>query len=273
MDTKVILITGASSGMGAASSLYFANNGWSVVAGARTVDRIPKHKNILAVKLDVSDPESNKNFVNIAIEKFGRIDVLINNAGYGEYGPTEEIKMESAKYQFEVNYFAAVEISNLVLPIMRDQRSGRIINVSSVGGDTYVPLGAHYYASKAALQQWSDTLDTEIRPFGLRSVIVQPGNTESAWSSTAHKRSLANLDANSPYRKMVEGINKSFFENVKFTATANDLAKLFYKIATAKNPKRRNFNKLEDRLTVWVGRAIPGIIAMVMNRMVKQNIG
>lgn len=145
---KVVLITGASNGMGFEAAKLFAEKGYSVVAGARRSEKIPVGKNISPIKLDVSDTSSNEAFVRFALEKFGRIDVLINNAGYGEFGPTEDVSYSDALYQFKVNYFAAVHLSQLVLPTMRKQLSGRIVNISSIGGDSYVPLGAHYHASK-----------------------------------------------------------------------------------------------------------------------------
>ena len=102
------------------------------------------------------------------LDEAGHIDVLINNAGYGEYGPAEEIPMDKIRNQFETNFFGAVELTQLVLPTMRAQNYGRIVNISSIGGDVYMPLGAYYHATKAALQQWSDVLDLEVAQFGIR---------------------------------------------------------------------------------------------------------
>ncbi len=269
MNEKVVLITGASSGMGAAAAKLFDQKGWQVVAGARTVDRIPKGNHILAVKLDVTDSSSNQEFVDKALEQFGRIDVLINNAGYGEYGPTEEISMTDARYQFEVNYFGAVELSNLVLPTMRKQRSGRIVNISSIGGDAYTPLGAHYNSSKAALQQWSDVLDLEIRQFGLRSVIVQPGGTQTEWQKIAYDRADKNTSNASPYQHLVDAVS-AMMNQIKLSASADDLAQVFYKASTDPKPKRRYYNSFTDHLYSLVARIVPGVMGSATMLLIHQ---
>lgn len=265
---KVALITGASNGMGFEAAKLFAEKGYSVVAGARRVEKIPVDNNISAFKLDVSEVASNEAFVQFALQKFGRIDVLINNAGYGEFGPTEEISYANALYQFKVNYFAAVNLAQLVLPTMRKQKSGRIVNISSTGGNGYVPLGAHYHASKAALQQWSDVLDTEVKQFGIRSVIVQPGGTQSAWSEIAMKNVKDNLKPDSPYGKLVDGIG-NLLGNINLSATSKDLAEVFYQAATDARPKFRYYYSLSDRMMVWVTRNHPRITRFGMNQFVK----
>ncbi len=184
MTQKIVAITGASNGMGFEAAELFAKRGWKVYAGARRVEKIPQYENnIKALKLDVTSSESNQAFVKKILDEAGHIDVLINNAGYGEYGPAEEIPMDKIRNQFETNFFGAVELTQLVLPTMRAQNYGRIVNISSIGGDVYMPLGAYYHATKAALQQWSDVLDLEVAQFGIRSVCVQPGGTQSSWDS------------------------------------------------------------------------------------------
>ncbi len=268
---KVVLITGASGGMGAAAAKLFAKKGWQVVAGARTVEKIPKDRHILAVRLDVTDSASNQEFIVKALEKFDRIDVLINNAGYGEYGPTEEISMADARHQFDVNYFAAVELSNLVLPTMRKQNSGRIVNISSIGGDAYTPLGAHYNASKAALQQWSDVLDSEIRRFGLRSVIIQPGGTQTGWQAIAYDRTDKNTSDDSPYKQLVDAV-ASVMNGVKIPASADDLAQVFYKAAADRKPKRRYYNSFGNHMYSWAARVFPGIMGMAAVTVINQKM-
>ncbi len=264
---KVVLITGASGGMGAAAAKLFSQKGWQVVAGARTVEKIPKDKNIQGIKLDVTVSASNQEFVAKTLKKFGRVDVLINNAGYGEYGPTEEISMADARYQFDVNYFAAVELSNLVLPTMRKQKIGRIVNISSIGGDAYTPLGAHYNGSKAALQQWSDVLDAEIRQFGLRSVIVQPGGTQTSWQKIAYDRTDKNTSDESPYKSLVDAV-AAIMNGVIIAASADDLARVFYKAATEKKPKRRYYNSFGNRMYSWMARVFPGILGGITNTFI-----
>jgi short-subunit dehydrogenase len=115
-------------------------------------------------------------------------------------------RWKNARKQFETNFFGAAELTQMVLPQMRKQKSGRIINISSIGGDVYMPLGAYYHATKAALQQWSDVLDVEVKPLGIRSIIVQPGGTKSAWGDIAMDNAEKNLKANSPYKKLADGL-------------------------------------------------------------------
>ncbi|ANK60572.1 SDR family NAD(P)-dependent oxidoreductase [Loigolactobacillus backii] len=257
---KVIAITGASSGMGKAALQLFAQRGWTVYGGARRVEKIPTGTNIHAVKLDVTDSESNHTFINTILNEQHRIDVLINNAGYGEGGPIEDIDLKNVRKQFETNFFGAAELTKLVLPTMRSQKTGRIVNISSIGGDLYMPLNAYYHASKAALQQWSDSLDLEVQQFGIRSVIVQPGGTQSAWGDIAVQNMRKNLKTDSAYLPLVNTLSNILSSSSNMiSATSADLARVFYAAATDRNPKRRYFNSFGDRFVVHVARAHPKV--------------
>ncbi|GFH41069.1 SDR family NAD(P)-dependent oxidoreductase [Lactococcus insecticola] len=268
MTKQVVAITGASNGMGLAAAKLFAQKGWIVYGGARRVEKIPASDTIHALKLDVTDTASNHNFIEQILAAEGQIDVLINNAGYGESGPVEDITLANARTQFETNFFGAVELAQLVLPTMRAQKSGRIINISSIGGDIYTPLGAYYHATKAALQQWSDTLDIEIAPFGVRSIIIQPGGTESSWGDIAMANAEKNLKAGSAYKPLVDKVSGLFDADLgAIGATSEDLAELFYKAAIDKKPKRRYFNAIGDRAMVWVARSHPKIYKKTLMTM------
>lgn len=268
---KTVIITGASNGMGYEAALLFAKKGWRVFAGARRVEKIPTASNLTSLKLDVTNSISNTEFIAAILKQTDRIDVLINNAGYGEYGPAEEIPMENIRKQFETNFFGAVELTQLVLPTMRAQKSGRIINISSIGGDLYMPLGAYYHATKAALQQWSDALDSEIKPFGVRSLIVQPGGTASSWGAIAMKNAMKNLKTNSPYAPTVRAVQSALSgEHFGTGATSADLAALFYKAATDATPKRRYFHSFGDRTVVHIARAYPRLFSKLLAFMVKR---
>lgn len=257
-NTKVVAITGASSGMGKATALLFAQQGWHVYGGARHVEKIPQGSNIRAIKLDVTNSSANHHFIQTILEQEGRIDVLINDAGYGENGPVEDITMAKAHKQLDTNFFGAAELTQLALPIMRKQHHGRIVNVSSIGGDIYSPLAAYYHASKAAMQQWSDTLDLEVEQFGIRSVVVQPGGTQSAWGATAMANIRKNLKEDSAYSNFVEMMGNALSDDSKgMQATSEDLAKVIYRAGTDEKPKRRYFNSLHDHLTVIVARTFP----------------
>lgn len=150
---------------------------------------------------------------------------------------------------------------------MRAQKSGRIINISSIGGDLYIPLGSYYHATKAALQQWSDALDVEIKDFGAQSIIIQPGGTASSWGEIAIGNALKNLKKDSFYQPLVEKIQGALSGNASVGATSLDLAELFYKSATDQNPKRRYFNSFGDRAVVHIARAHPRLFSRLATFM------
>ena len=268
-NQKIVAITGASNGMGYEAAELFAKKGWKVYAGARRVEKIPIHENIIAIKLDVTLSESNHNFINQILQENPTIDVLINNAGYGEYGPAEEVAMDKIRQQFETNFFGAVELTQLALPAMRDHHFGRIINVSSIGADIYTPLGAYYHATKAALQQWSNVLDLEVEPFGIRSICIQPGSTASNWREIALANARKNLVESSPYEKLVDTIDKTF-EGFKQTASSADLAQVFYKAATTTQPKGRYFNNLTDFSMVQLARTCPKLYRKIFKNLMNK---
>ena len=174
---KVIIVTGASSGIGKSTALQLIYEGHKVYGLAR---RLQNMQDLIsaggrALEMDVTDHEQVKTVVAQIMDAESRIDVLVNNAGYAVYGPIEEISYEQARRQFEVNLFGLAEITKAILPVMRNQGSGKIINVTSVGGKIYSPLGAWYHATKHALEGWSDCLRLEVKQFGIDVVIVEPG--------------------------------------------------------------------------------------------------
>ena len=177
MEKKVIFITGASSGIGKTTALQLAASGHQVYGAARDVESMDdlKASGVEVVSLDVTDHEAIETSIQRVIEEAGRIDVLVNNAGYGLYGAVEDTTIDEARYQFEVNLFGLARLTRCVLPQMRKQGSGRIINISSVGGKIYTLLGAWYHASKHALEGWSDCLRLELEPFGIDVVLIEPG--------------------------------------------------------------------------------------------------
>lgn len=184
---KVILITGASSGIGYMSAKSLALNGNIVYGAARRVDKIGElsQLGVIPVKLDVTDDDSMKSCVDMIIARQGRIDVLVNNAGYGSYGAIETVSIEEAKRQFDVNLFGMARLTQLVLPYMRQQHSGKIINVASIAGRMTLYLGAWYHASKYAIEAFSDALRMEVKPFGINVVIIEPGAIRTNWGIIA----------------------------------------------------------------------------------------
>jgi NAD(P)-dependent dehydrogenase (short-subunit alcohol dehydrogenase family) len=198
---KTVLITGASSGIGAETVKALLAVGHTVYAGARRLDRMKSladaGERLLA--LDVTDDASMTIAVQTILREAGRIDVLINNAGYGSYGALEDVPPEEARRQFDVNIFGLARLTQLVLPTMRAQRSGRIINISSIGGKFGEPFGCWYHATKFAVEGLSDSLRMELHPFGIDVVVIQPGATHSEWGKIAHD-SLIKYSGDGPYR-------------------------------------------------------------------------
>ena len=190
MDKKVVLITGASSGIGRAAAEHLAEKGHTVYAAARRLDKMEPLMalGIKTLKMDVTKHDEAVAAINQVIEEAGRIDVLFNNAGFGLYGPVERVPLDEARYQFEVNIFGLADVTQLVVPHMRRQKSGTIINTSSMGGKIYTPLGAWYHATKHALEGWSDCLRLELKQFGIDVVIIEPGIIKTEFSDVVGGR-------------------------------------------------------------------------------------
>lgn len=179
--TKTILITGASSGIGKAAARLFTDRGWNVVATMRNPEDGADlaGDNTLVTRLDLLDTGSIAAAVSAGQDRFGTIDVLLNNAGFGAYGPLEATPMETTRRQFEVNFFGLIEATKAALPGMRAQKSGMIINISSVGGRMTYPLGTLYHSSKWAVEGLSEALHYELWPLGVRVKIVEPGGVKT----------------------------------------------------------------------------------------------
>ncbi|MER3389622.1 MAG: SDR family oxidoreductase [Microcella sp.] len=176
--TPTVLITGASSGIGRAAAVRFAEEGWNVAATMRNpadAAELAKMDSVLVTRLDVLDRDSIDAAVSAATERFGAIDALVNNAGYGAYGPLETMPMEVLRRQLDVNVLGLLATTQAVLPGMRRRRSGTIVNVSSIGGRMAFPLGTPYHASKWAVEGASEAMHYELRPLGIAVRIVEPG--------------------------------------------------------------------------------------------------
>jgi NADP-dependent 3-hydroxy acid dehydrogenase YdfG len=176
--SNTILITGASSGIGKATAKYFHNNGWNVVATMRSPEsetELTSLDGVLVTRLDVQEPASIESAVKLGIDTFGKIDVLLNNAGYGAYGLLEATPVEKIRRQFDVNVFGLLETTKAVLPHFRANKSGTIINISSIGGKMTFPLGTLYHGSKFAVEGLSEALHYELEPIGVKMKIVEPG--------------------------------------------------------------------------------------------------
>lgn len=206
----VALVTGASSGIGKDVAHRLLNHGYNVYAGARRIDRMASlaEAGAKVFGLDVTDDASMIEAIDLIVGSSGRIDVLVNAAGYGQYGALEEVPMDDGRRQMETNLFGAARLIQLCLPTMRAQGSGRILNVSSIGGKFATPLGGWYHASKFALEGYSDALRNEVSQFGIDVVIIEPGGIESEWGGIA-STAAAQISGDGPYANMVAKFAKS----------------------------------------------------------------
>ena len=240
--SKVILITGASSGIGLVTAVYLANKNYKVYGTARRLDEMTPIINAggNAFKLDVTKEDDIINGVNYVIEKEGRIDVLWNNAGFGLWGAVEDISIERAKNQFDVNLFGLVRITQEVLPFMRERKEGIIINTSSVGGRIYTPLGAWYHSTKHALEGLSDCLAYELKKFGIKVCLLQPGMIVTEFNDVMLEN-LQKNSKNSPYSKLNKAMINGIKKNIKNPIGSHPIvvAKCVEKIIVSKRPKKR----------------------------------
>jgi NAD(P)-dependent dehydrogenase (short-subunit alcohol dehydrogenase family) len=208
-DKPVALVTGASSGMGEDIAGRLLREGHEVYAGARRVERMAGIAKAggRTFALDVTVDQSMVDAVAMIKERSGRLDVLVNAAGYGQYGALEDVPLDEARKQMETNLFGLARLVQLCLPIMRSQRSGRIINISSIGGKFALPLGGWYHASKFALEGYSDALRNEVRQFGINVVVIEPGGIASEWESIAAD-AAKRVSGLGPYAGIVEKFSR-----------------------------------------------------------------
>lgn len=239
---KTVLITGTSSGIGKATTEKLLEDGYCVYASARSIDKL-KHleaRGAKIIELDVTQDESMKSGVDRIIRECGRLDILINNAGYGSYGALEDIPMEEARHQFEINVFGLGRLTQLVIPQMREQSFGKIVNITSVGGKIYEPLGSWYHASKFAVEGLSDCLRLELEPFGIDVIIVEPGPIRTEWGSIAIKK-LMRMSGHTAYAKAAQTGAKllALSNDEKVASEPEVIANTISKALKAEKPKAR----------------------------------
>lgn len=208
---QTILITGSSSGIGKATAKYFHDKGWNVVATMRKPEgetELDQLDDVLVTRLDVQDEASIASAVAAGIERFGRIDALLNNAGYGHYGVLEATPIEKIRRQFDVNVIGLLATTKVLIPHFRANRSGVIVNISSIGGKFTFPLGTLYHGSKFAVEGLSEALHFELEPLGVRVKIVEPGMIKTDFGG----RSLdfTNDESLTEYQELVGKLMKGF---------------------------------------------------------------
>ncbi|GAA1203470.1 oxidoreductase [Streptomyces hebeiensis] len=242
MPAKTALITGASSGIGKATALKLLDLGYTVYGAARNSDRLAAvaRARVLPLVMDVTDDESMRMGVGRIIAETGRIDVLVNSAGYGSYGAVEDVTPQEARHQAEVNVFGAMRLTQLVLPHMRRQHSGTIVNVTSMGGRFHSPLGGWYHAGKYALEALSDCLRLETKPFGIDVVIIEPGNIRTEGSGVT-ARKLREASGEGPYATQATAVLTALTSeaNARRESQPSVVADAIAKAVSARRPRTR----------------------------------
>ena len=237
---KVVLITGASAGIGKETAKLLAQKGHIVYGAARRLDKMQdiKEAGVKLLSMDVTDEASMVNGVNEILQNEKRIDILINNAGYGSYGALEDVPLSEARYQFEVNIFGLARLTQLVLPGMREKHSGKIINISSMGGKFGEPNGSWYHATKYAVEGLSDSLRMELKQFGINVVIIEPGAILTEWNKIA-RDNMMKVSGHTAYKNLVIKHVKMFENADKRSSLPIVIAKTIVKAAESNRPKTR----------------------------------
>lgn len=239
---KAALVTGASSGIGEATVRRLLADGFTVFAAARRMDRMAslERSGAILVPLDLTDDASIVAAIECVQGHAARLDLLVNNAGYGSYGALEDVPLDEGRRQFEVNVFGLARLCQLTLPIMRAQKSGRIVNITSIGGKMHEPFGAWYHATKFAVEGLSDCLRAELKPFGIAVVVIEPGAIRTEWTGIA-KDSLIDRSgstAYAPYARRHAGLFAQA-DTSRMASAPDVVANTIAKAARAKRPRTR----------------------------------
>ena len=248
---ETAVVTGSSTGIGFETSLALARNGFFTYATMRNLEkRGPEHLGDIAksenlplevIQLDVDNDKSVSEAIGRVLGEKGRIDIVINNAGYALGGPFEETSMEEMKAQFETNFFGAVRIMQAAIPRMREQRRGKIVNITSMGGRIAVPLDSMYHGTKFALEGVSESLQYELEPFGIKIILIEPGAVGSNfWKNlkiASKTASPHNID--SPYKQLVNDVSESYKQMQQNTIHPSEVANVILQALLSDNPDFR----------------------------------
>ena len=230
---NTVLITGSSAGIGKATAKYFQEKGWNVVATMRTPEKeteLTELENVLVTKLDVLDLDSIKSAFQAGIERFGKIDVVVNNAGYGAYGPLEAFPRENIVRQFDTNVIGLLDVTREALPHFRQNNSGILINISSIGGKLTFPLGALYHGTKFAVEGISEALNYELNQIGAKAKIVEPGAIETDFAGRSFD--FKNDESMTEYQTITGNLMSSFGAILENASPASLVAEVIYEAAT-----------------------------------------
>lgn len=253
---EIAVVTGSSTGIGFETSLALARNGFHTYATMRKLEGgegsskhitdIAKNENLSlqVIQLDVDNDNSVFDAINRILRENNRIDVVVNNAGYALVGALEETSMEEIKAQFETNFFGAVRVMHAVIPAMRENRHGRIVNITSMGGRIAIPLDSIYHATKFALEGLSESVQYEVEPFGIKIILVEPGAVGSNfWKNLKMAATKTpghdNNNNDSPYRQIENNMSESFKQMVQNTIHPSEVAKVILQAVITDSPDFR----------------------------------
>ena len=274
LDQQVVIVTGASAGIGEAGVRMLAREGATIVLVARRKARLDQLKQeieagggrALAVEADITSAEDRRRIVRETLSAFGRIDALVNNAGYGQRGPIELVPVEAIRRNFETNLFSLIALTQLIIPIMREKGSGRIVNISSVAGRIASPLSSVYDATKHALEAVSDGLRGELAPFGIKVVIIEPGFIVTEFLDVANEVSREVVEQAGPYAASIARRNQSMQRLRKMAGTPDDIGKLIVKALTLANPRARYSAPGHAKVLIALRRFVPERLFDYINR-------
>lgn len=263
MQNQVVLVTGASSGIGRATAEFLMRQGCHVYGTSRKAGEHPEHHAsdassggfIDMISLDVTQDDSVEAAVKDVISKEGRIDVLVSNAGTGIAGSIEDTSMAEAMTQFETNFFGALRVIRAVLPIMRAQGNGRIVAISSVAGVISIPYQAHYSASKFAIEGLIEALRHEIKPFGIKACLVEPGDTKTGFTGSRVIAVKASED--SAYKERFDRSLARMEHDEQNGASAEAVAKIIFRMIKSKNPPIRTAVGFQYKAILLLKRLLP----------------
>lgn len=253
IETKVVLITGASSGIGKFTAIQLADEGYQVYAAARRLEKMEelKERGIVPIALDITNEESIQTVINDINQQQGRIDVLVNNAGYGSHGALEEISPEEARRQFDVNVFGLMRLTQLVLPEMRKQGAGKIINLSSIAGQVSTPMCGWYNASKHALEALSDALRLEVKQFGIDVIVVEPGPIKTEFDDVVMQQ-IEKTVKTEVYQDWRNTWIKMMNQSYKNAVGPEAISDIISKAIKAKKPKTRYVAPTEAKIFLFL---------------------
>jgi NAD(P)-dependent dehydrogenase (short-subunit alcohol dehydrogenase family) len=263
-NDRVVLVTGASSGIGRACANHLCRRGYRVYGTSRRPSRATEGVEseradpapLVMIQMDVDSDISVQQGIGSVLEGEGRLDVVVNNAGFGFAGAVEDTSIEEAKSQFETNFFGALRVCRAVLPVMREQRAGYIVNISSVAGVIGAPFQGLYSASKFALEGMTEVLRMEVRPFGVHVVLIEPGDFHTQF--TAHRRQVAAFQQGSAYREQLEKTLEVIEADEADGPSPDRIAHLLERIINTPSPRPRYpIGPVYERLAIILKKALP----------------